>query len=258
MLRANELYFFVPFEVDLSKSQSKCEERRIRGYASTPDKDRQNEQLVQKGLDISDFVDFGWFNYDHDNSIIIGYPDKDNTRIDSHGFYVEGELLKGVEMADKVWDTAVALQKSNAPRRMGFSVEGKVLERGQDGKILKAKVYNVAITPNPINPKSTWDAIVKSFAEGAEIIGASAGYSTVVGDENSGGVLKKESLEDSLKNLSYLIGSDHVAQMKLRELRDCLNCRQLTKAEAIVYLQISKGLSRLQAEKVCDQYYKNN
>ena len=125
--------FFVPFEIDLEKSADGEGERRIRGYASTPVLDRQNEEVLQKGLDISDFLNYGWFNYDHDNSRIIGYPDKQNTRIDGKGFYVEGTILKGVALADQVWELAKALQKSGAPRRMGFSVEGKILEKTDGG-----------------------------------------------------------------------------------------------------------------------------
>ena len=136
--------FYVPAEIDLVKSEdkNKKEVRLIKGYASTPSKDRDNEEIVQKGLDISDFLDFGWFNFDHDNTKILGYPHKENTRINSEGFYVEGELLKGVPLADHIWEVAVALQKSNAPRKLGFSVEGKVLEKSASGKVLKAKLVS--------------------------------------------------------------------------------------------------------------------
>jgi len=64
--------FLVDAEVDIIKSEKEGQ-RIIRGYASTPDEDRQGEILVTKrALIISYFVNHGWFNYDHDNSIILG------------------------------------------------------------------------------------------------------------------------------------------------------------------------------------------
>ena len=104
-----DLEFFVPAEIDLCKSSSGEQIRRIRGYASNTHKDRQDESIIQKGLDISDFLNFGWFNYDHDNTKLLGYPDKEKTGIDANGFFVEGTLLKGVPLADHIWEVAVAL-----------------------------------------------------------------------------------------------------------------------------------------------------
>lgn len=181
-MRTDTFSFNIPVEVDLVKSDSGQDEMRIGGYASTPDEDRQGDEILQKGLDIQDFVNFGYFNYDHDNSKILGYPDKEKCRVDGTGFYVEGLLLPGVELAKSLWETAIALKKSGAPRHLGFSVEGKILKRNALGKIIKAKVYNVAITANPVNPKATWDALVKSFTTDNEDIEKSleAGY----GDSN--------------------------------------------------------------------------
>ena len=90
--------FFVDADVDVSKSEKEGK-RIIQGYASTSSEDRQGESLIQKGLDISDFVNHGYLNYDHDNSIILGYPTS-QTHIDEKGLWVEGELLKGLAEAD--------------------------------------------------------------------------------------------------------------------------------------------------------------
>ena len=182
--------FFVDADINLEKSKN-GDKRMIQGYASTPSQDRQGESLVQKGMDITDFVNNGYINYDHDNSIILGYPTQ-NTKIDQKGLWVEAELLKGVPMADKVWDLATALKRNGAPRKLGFSVEGKVLER--DGsKILKAKIYNCAITPNPVNTEATWEAIVKSME---------AGYALTPETQTDGGALREESLLKDIKNLA--------------------------------------------------------
>ena len=156
--------FCFSLDMDITKAEGPEDRRVIRGYASTCDQDRQGESLLQKGLDIQDFVNHGYFNYDHDNSIILGYP-YPTCRVDSNGMWVKGELFKGLPASDKIWDLAVALKKGGAPRKLGFSVEGKV-EKREGSRILKARIYNVAITTNPVNTNCTWDAVVKSFGAG--------------------------------------------------------------------------------------------
>lgn len=249
--------FKFSLDADICKSDEDGEERRIiRGYASTETQDRQEETLVQKGLDISDFVNHGFFNYDHDNRIIMGYP-LEGCRVDKGGFWVEGELLKGIEEADRMWKLAVALKKSNAPRKVGFSVEGKVLER-EGNKILKAKIYNVAITSNPINTTCTWDAVVKSFngnIEDSISIDKSleAGYETNPTDMEGGSVFRRESLEHDLKNLSYVIDND--ANKKI--LKQKLSTKKsLSQREIIAYLQLTKGWSRNKCNKFLTEHFK--
>ena len=232
--------FCLPFDV-LKSTDANSDEWRIGGYASTSSEDRQGDEIVQKGLDYDDFVNYGWFNFDHHNDQILGYPDKDKCKIDSHGFYVEGTLLKGVETAKNMWETALALQKSGANRKLGFSVEGKVLQRNALGKIVKAKIYNVAITPNPVNTSCTWDALVKSFTTNKDDIDKAleAGH----GDA-SGSAIVPESLESAFKTLSYAIGDDEEAKNHMSELRKkLLNKQNITKSEFILYLQLTKGLS---------------
>ena len=240
-MKSSDVFSFcLPFDV-LKSTDANSDEWRIGGYASTSSEDRQGDEIVQKGLDYNDFVNYGWFNFDHHNDQILGYPDKDKCKIDSHGFYVEGTLLKGVETAKNMWETALALQKSGANRKLGFSVEGKVLQRNAFGKIVKAKIYNVAITPNPVNTSCTWDALVKSFTTDKDDIDKAleAGH----GDA-SGSAIIPESLESAFKTLSYAIGDDEEAKNHMSELRKkLLNKQDITKSEFILYLQLTKGLS---------------
>jgi hypothetical protein len=240
-LKNSDMFSFcLPFDV-LKSTNANSDEWRIGGYASTSSEDRQGDEIVQKGLDYDDFVNYGWFNFDHHNDQILGYPDKDKCKIDSHGFYVEGTLLKGVEIAKNMWETALALQKSGANRKLGFSVEGKVLQRNALGKIVKAKIYNVAITPNPVNTSCTWDALVKSFTTNKDDIekALEAGYG-----DTDGSAIVPESLESAFKTLSYAIGDDEEAKNHMSELRKkLLNKQDITKSEFILYLQLTKGLS---------------
>lgn len=212
--------FFIPAE--FSKSE-KDKEMRIFGFASTPDMDREEETVVQQGLDIDDFVNHGFFNYNHDNSYILGYPDKTKTKITKDGLYVEGNILPS-EMGKRIWDAAVAMKKSRAPRKMGFSIEGKVLERDKNGKILKAKVYNVAITNMPVNPNATWEALVKGMTSA----------------ENSGGVFVKESLEHARHFLQRVEDGEESSVLAYKSLMNNLN-KSKKPEDVEVYLSMFKG-----------------
>ena len=241
--------FRFSLDMDVTKSDKGDGRRYIRGYASTSHPDRQGESMLQKGLDISDFVQYGYFNYDHDNSIILGYP-LAGCRVDSHGMWVEGELLKGMSAPDRIWELATTLRKCNAPRKLGFSIEGKVLERGKNGNILKAKIYNVAITTNPVNTNCTWEAVEKSFNgnNGDPIVSKAleAGYETNPEDMSGGSTFRKESLEDDLHNLSYVIDDDE----KKKILKQRLSTKKsLSHRELTLYLQLTKGWSVGEAQE---------
>lgn len=245
-MKDDSFKFNLPIDIVKSSDAEKGDEWRIGGYASTSDEDRQGDEIVQKGLDISDFVDHGFLNLDHKNDVIIGYPDKAKCRIDNKGFYVEGVLLKGVEAAKNLWDAAVSLKKSGSPRKLGFSVEGKVLKRNSLGQIIKAKVYNVACTATPVNTACTWEALVKSFTtnpcdlEKSEDTGAlQAGHS-----DSNGSCLVPESLDSAFRILSYAIGDDDESKKHMEVLKKKLSNKQdISKSELILYLQLVKGLS---------------
>lgn len=240
----DKLNFYVPAEFNCIKSNTADEKHIIKGYASTQVRDRQDEEIVQKGLDISEFTEYGWLNYDHDNKQIIGYPIKSGTRITPDGFFVEGELLKGVPLADRIWELAINLQKSKAPRKLGFSVEGNVLERDKNNRILKAKIYNVAVTPTPVNPTATWEAVVKSFSTYSLEKTITAGY-------DNGSVLKKEDLERIFSKLSeVLFGESEQNKLDKEYLKNKIFGKSVTKNETILYLQMYKGLSYNNAIKI--------
>lgn len=247
--------FAAPLAIVKSESQDYPDEMRIGGFASTPDSDRQGDEIIQRGLDISQFLDHGWFNHDHDNTQILGYPDKRKCKVSAKGFYVEGVLLKGVELAERVYQTALALEASNAPRKMGFSIEGKVLKRDEKtNRIVKAEVYNVAVTANPVNVNCTWDVLVKSFVG---MDGLNKALDAGHGD-GKGAPLIPESLEHALKDLSYACGDDEESQRHLEALRKKLSERKngLTKSECVLWLQLSEGYSRERALEVTHTLWK--
>jgi hypothetical protein len=150
--------------------------RIVRGFVSTEHQDREDETILQDGLDFTEFMNFGWFNDNHSKSTAdkIGYPTLLEARAHpdgKKGHYVEGVVLSDYEPADKIWGLHRALKSNKAPRTLGFSIEGAIQRRtGTNGKIIsKAKVRNVAITADPINPYAGLEAVVKGLTAGTDV-----------------------------------------------------------------------------------------
>ena len=193
-----EVYF-----ADFTKSEDdKFNSRQIRGIMTTDGKDRQDEKVIAKGLDFEEFLTHGHFNDNHDQSTsaIVGYPEeaKYYAKIETpngnrEGWLCRGYVLKGTKRADGIWELAKALAPSN--KRLGFSIEGKVLRRGNK-VIEKAKIRNVAITNCPVNTEATWEVLARSFhneevAYKSLMCGAAVGATAKTG----GAALGPESLE---------------------------------------------------------------
>lgn len=176
MLNVPRFNFEVTAEV-FEKAGGEGRERRIAGIVSTDDLDSQQETLIQEGLDFGPFLKGGWFNDNHqkDTGALVGYPEKAELRTlpgGRMGWYVEGYLLKGQKRADEIWEVATALQRSGAPRRLGFSVEGQIVERdADDPKIVrKAIVREVAVTRCPVNDKTSLVTLAKSLSAGHAVV----------------------------------------------------------------------------------------
>lgn len=173
------------------------EGRRIGGYCSTEHLDRQSEVVLQKGLDFSDFISYGYFNDNHNQgtSALVGVPESAEFH-KGKGWYTTGHLLKGFSRSDDIWALAKSLEGTK--RRLGFSIEGKVVERNGN-KIVKAKIRNVAVTNCPVNPNCTWDLLSKSF-DGDASKALAAGHA--IAPTSGGGVLRTEDLEhDEVKQV---------------------------------------------------------
>lgn len=140
------------------------EPRYISGTCSTESLDRQEETVLARGLDFRPFLEYGWFNDNHSDqtSAVLGWPTKVELR-KGLTWYTEGELIKKYPKAEDVWKLAKALRDCGAPRSLGFSIEGKILQRGDNNRILRAVVRNVAITNCPVNQDCNLSILVKAF-----------------------------------------------------------------------------------------------
>lgn len=170
-LNNDNFKFFVPLEISKAKDSSGKEVMKIGGIASTDDKDSDDEVLEPNGFDLSYFMRNGFINWHHQSktnpAAVIGEPTK--AEITEKGLYIEGELYNDSPVAKQVWDLAKTLEKSSKTRRLGFSIEGKALERDSLDKkrITKAKITGVAITPSPKNACTMMD-IIKGEVNGYE------------------------------------------------------------------------------------------
>lgn len=168
-LKESAFGFFVP--IDLVKAEEAKSRRLIRGIASTESIDLQGERVIQGGMDLAYFRDHGWINDEHEK-VKVGAPT--DARVTKAGLWIEGQLLDGLEpvhkggcicppcRADYWWGFLQSIEKSGVNRRVGFSIEGKVLRRSANA-IVKCWVRNVAITDSPIQTE-TWAEIAKSLS----------------------------------------------------------------------------------------------
>ena len=179
---------------------------RLGGIASTSDEDSDGEFLDPKGFDIKPLVRSGMVNWHHQAkgqpATIIGEPSKAEIR--PEGLYIETDLYPSSQIARDVWDLAQTLEKDSKTRRLGYSIEGKVVKRKSNDKkspdykkIVKAIITGVAITHQPKNPK-TFANIIKGeidddFDEEVE----------EALDTENGKALKKESVDKKIKNQTF-------------------------------------------------------
>lgn len=206
------------------------------GIASTSDEDTDGEFLDPNGFDLSYFKKSGTVNWHHLSKekpeAIIGEPSKAN--ITKKGMYVECDLYNDSKLARQVYELGKVMEKNSKTRRLGFSIEGKVIERDplNKNRITKARITGLAITHQPKNA-NTFANIIKGEMgddpifdiEEAPSLEATGGKVKIlaevtVGDKvitidsegkvvykaleanGSGAALKKESVEGSPKEIS--------------------------------------------------------
>lgn len=142
------------------------------GFASTPKKDAEEEEVIQKGLNTEPLVNGGWVNWDHDRRQLIGYPTtaglRDHPKSGRRGLYVEYRLLKSLPLAQHVRRIAKALIEEKAPRSLGLSLEGR-RRSVVGGRVLKADVLGLAVTPYPMNDETTTTVLMKGIVEAADL-----------------------------------------------------------------------------------------
>jgi len=241
---ADTFQFFVPAQIIVEKGgkpgkDGKAAKRWIQGVASTDDKDLQGEVVDQNGIDFSYFLKYGYFNNDHKQGFKnkVGQPTE--ARITKNGLWVKGFLFENHEVSDEIWELMHALDTTQADRRLGFSIQGKV-KRRQGTKIAECWIQDIAVTPAPVNT-TTWAEIAKSLsAQKWDLSKDATEKSQSMLTQNvpihgAHSVLSTESLDGEEKDT-------HVA-------------KSLTITEAVTFLETQHGLPRVAAENVANAIY---
>lgn len=203
----NTFSCWVPAQI-IEKAGDKDGVRYIQGIASTDSRDLQGEIVDQKGIDFSYFLKHGYFNDDHKSGPEnkVGQPTE--CKITKNGLWVKGFLFNNHKRADHYWELMRALNSSQASRKVGFSIQGKVI-RKEGNKIASCWIQDIALTPAPVNT-STWAEIAKSlstqtwdFNKSQEVAekAQTATNSPLVSESLEGD--KKENREDISKGLTY-------------------------------------------------------
>lgn len=164
--------FFIPLDINsIIKGGEKNEkgDMFLTGIASTLDRDTDGEILDPNGFDLTQLMERGFINWHHkdDPNYYIGEPVE--AFIKDNKLHVKARLWGFSELAKSVYDMAVGLVKSGSSRRLGWSIEGKAIEKDTiNPKIIKkAKITGIAITPIPKNA-STFVDIIKGEKTGYE------------------------------------------------------------------------------------------
>ncbi len=252
------------FEIECDvwqKSDAGEREWAIGGVCSTDDLDRQSEIVLQEGMDFDPFLKYGWFNDNHiqDQEAVVGYPTLAEM-VDikggmSKGWKVEGYLLKGVARAQAIYSLAMSLKKANAPRNLGFSVEGGVLARdpAMSHIVQKAVVRNVAITHCPVNTATSLSILAKSLAAG------SANPIPRGEPTTEGRVLVPQSIEAN-KISKLRKRKKKLSDLEERVLTKAEHGERLNKSEAISLLKMMAGpkLTDRMAAEIVDFTMRHN
>lgn len=230
---------FVPAEVIKSVDGSE-KGNYVRGWASTPDKDKQGDAVLPKGINITKFLNRGYINYEHEkgDDKIIGVPTRNSFVDPDKGLFVEAKLFMDNPFARKMWDLASNIKKSGEDRPLGFSIEGFALSRDtKDASIItRVDITNVALTVNPANENATWEALVKSMTTGYEHGGT---------DQTNGSALRRQSLATKITDLTYGIKDTISKSEDWDEIAQLLdNEERYDEETAIILLQLSTGCSR--------------
>ena len=157
----------MPAEIVKSTDDQGNEKMQIAGIASTTDEDTDEEILLPKGFDLSYFTESGFVNWHHRQkdkpSAIIGEPSAAKILKGGKEMHVVCDLYN-TPLAQEVYALGKVLEsQSTSGRRLGFSIEGKVLERDKNNPriVTKAAITGCAITYQPKN-KATIAQIVKA------------------------------------------------------------------------------------------------
>ena len=207
------LFFSDGLSIEKAKDKEGNEVMRLGGIASTMDKDADGEYLDPNGFDVSYLKTKGVVNWHHGSKTnpdaIIGEPSK--VELTEKGLYIEADIYPGSKMGRSVYALAQTLQKNSKTRRLGFSIEGKALERNplDNSRITKAAITGVAITHMPKNP-NTFANVIKGHLVEDEDDEEEEDTEEKACDTSSASPLMKEHVDGENKKLTKGVVFDRI------------------------------------------------
>lgn len=166
----NKFNFFIPATFEKG-SNGDDTVMRIKGIASSETEDSDGETLLPSGFDLTPLLSKGFLNYNHqsqkDPSAIIGEPTRAEIINNGKDLYIEGFLYPDSDEARKTFKLAQVLEKNSPNRRMGFSIEGKALEKDPFNplRITKARITGIALTACPKNANTLLSIMKGEYSE---------------------------------------------------------------------------------------------
>lgn len=160
----NRFNFFAPIDTfKKGKSSSGEDVYRVGGLISDASEDADGESLDYNGFDFSNFSFINW-NHSKEPKDIIGEPESWNV-VPGKGVFMEGVIYPDSEVGQQAVKLMKTLETSKRGNKLGWSIEGTVVERDlvNPNKVKKAKITAVALCPFPKNGNTFADLIKKGF-----------------------------------------------------------------------------------------------
>lgn len=177
----------------------------VGGLITDSSKDADGENLATEGLDFSDFNFINW-NHSKEPGDIIGTP-LTWKYIEGKGVMMKGELYADIPKANDAIRLMKALERSGRGNKLGWSIEGQVIERDliDSSKVKKAKITAVALCPFPKNGNTFADLLTKGFT-GDDCF--QSNEKLEYDEEVNGGLVEIQDEEDNIKvdregNITY-------------------------------------------------------
>jgi len=253
----NDFNVYLPIDTIKSvEPDSNTSKRKIiiAGFASTPAFDFVGESVLPIGIDDSYFKKSGWIDYEHDKNNIIGVPTANTFTDPQQGLFVEAELFPDNKYVMGILELSHQLEESGLNRKLGFSIEGRVVERDEANPkvITKVSITGVAVTKNPANSEATWDYIQKSNMELSKTA-MTSGYGLTPDSQSDAGALRAENLVGAITTLAQAFGSSTDKNKMPKLLEDTVRLldqrSDISPDAKILAMQVFTGISASDAEQ---------
>lgn len=246
---------------DLEKATATPKPRRphdrfagtIGGWMSLSTKDREGDVIDVDAIDASMLLSDGWFNDNHSKATtaVVGYPTLAEIR--KHPKYGRAWWIEGVILDDAAGQALVAKIRAleGTDRQFGFSVEGPppLRDPTDPHKVVKAWVWNVAITNRPVHEQARieWVKSLEPLGEYEQALAEFCAFHPVAGrvlwkaltagtptpnTATGGGALQREFLVPPVRASQATAESDSKIARKLERLRKRRSPNRITEEEA--------------------------